>query len=266
MRWKDELKNNEFVFEIVDVSKLVIPQFQRDLSNTLVKKLVNSIDKVGFIVPPVVVENDGKFLVIDGQHRVEAAKMLGYKKLPVVIVPNELKDFILTFNVEKPSNLKDKSKQAYRLFKEYLKIEPEMSETEFSWYIEQPYYLTVGIALEELNPKFSGSIFENWLKKVDAIPFELSLEEVYPLRKQRAQKLVRMKEKIDEIFEELGWTNHLLKTEIFRKAFQKVYGKNVRSIEDEFDESYEKLYEALDNVKSEFELEKEVREDFSDIL
>ena len=50
-----------------------------------VKKLQNEIKKCGIWKVPLVVEKCGN-LVLDGQHRLEAAKRMGLKKIPVLIV------------------------------------------------------------------------------------------------------------------------------------------------------------------------------------
>ena len=48
------------------------------------KALTNEIKKNGFIQPVVIREREGQFYVIDGEHRVEAAKILGLEKIPAV--------------------------------------------------------------------------------------------------------------------------------------------------------------------------------------
>jgi len=252
LKWKDKHKDVVFTFTFIPVDEINIPPIQRDISNSLVEKVFQSIEKVGFVVPPVIFKaSDDKYYVIDGQHRLMAAKMAGYKNIPVIIIPAELAQFILTFNIEKPSNLRDKAKQAYRLYKEILESHPDIKENEMLYYIDQPYYVTVGIVINEINEKFSGSMFENFLRKVDNTPLEIELSAAYDIRKDMAKQLYNLYEKINEIYYELGTKNALIKSEIFRKAFQGVYGKRVRNIEDDFYTAINKLSQYLEENKDE---------------
>jgi ParB family chromosome partitioning protein len=92
----------------------------------------------------------------------------------------------------------------------------------------------VGIIIEEINPKFSGSMYESFLKKVDAIAMDKPVSEAFEERKIMAQKLNELHEIINDIYDEIGIRNGLIKSEIFRKAFQGVYGKRVRAVEDDY--------------------------------
>jgi len=253
IRWRDKHKNVTFEFTFLPVDEIKIPPIQRDLSNSLVGKIFQSIEKVGFIVPPVVFKaSDGSWYVIDGQHRLKAAQMAGYQYIPVIVIPKEYAQHILTFNVEKPSNLKDKAKQAYKLYKEFLdKFGDEIIEDEVTFYIDYPYYVTVGIVINEIYPKFSGSMFESFLKKVDVYPMDKPLSESYEIRKKMAKELYDVYELINEIYNETGLKNALVKGEIFRKTFQSVYGKRVRTIEDDYFTAIEKIKKYLIEHKTE---------------
>ena len=253
--WKDEVKGVEFNFTLLPTDQIKIPEIQRDISNQLVERLYASIIKVGFISPIIVYKNETEnvYYVIDGQHRFKAAQMAGIKNIPAIIVPSDYANFILTYNIEKPSNLKDKAKQAYRLYKEYLDMNiVDLTEEDISLYIDYPYYVTVGIVIEEINPKFSGSMFESLLKKIDIEPLNLELSEAYKERKRRAELLYNLNEKINEIYYETGLKNALIKAEIFRKAFQNVYGKRIRKIEDDYYTSLNKLISELDKNKEQY--------------
>jgi len=253
--WKDEIKGVEFNFTLLPIDQIKIPEIQRDISNQLVERLYASIIKVGFISPIIVYKNETEnvYYVIDGQHRFKAAQMAGIKNIPAIIVPSDYANFILTYNIEKPSNLKDKAKQAYKLYKEYLDMNiVDLTEEDISLYIDYPYYVTVGIVIEEINPKFSGSMFESLLKKIDIEPLNLELSEAYKERNSRAELLYNLYEKINEIYYETGLKNALIKTEIFRKAFQNVYGKRIRKIEDDYYTSLNKLISELDKNREQY--------------
>ncbi|MFH8093174.1 MAG: ParB/RepB/Spo0J family partition protein, partial [Candidatus Aenigmatarchaeota archaeon] len=72
-----------FTFKIVPIDKLSIVSHQRKPSEYHVKHLVSSIERIGFIVPLIVYEQKGKYVIIDGQHRFLAAKKADIKELPV---------------------------------------------------------------------------------------------------------------------------------------------------------------------------------------
>ena len=145
--YTEPVKGLNLKFVIVPMDSIRVPPFQRDLSELLVKRLFLSMEKLGFLHPILVYkeeENSDEVFVIDGQHRVEAAKMLNVKELPAILIPKELALNIMEFNTEKPPNIREKASQAYRLYREFLKEQPQMEEIELSFYIEEPSYITVG--------------------------------------------------------------------------------------------------------------------------
>jgi len=250
--YNDPIKGIPIKFAVIPIGDLKRPPFQRDLSDLLVKRLFISMEKLGFLHPVVVYQKEDEegFFVIDGQHRVEAAKMFGAKELPALIIPKELALNIMEFNTEKPPNIREKASQAYRLYKEFFQNSPETEELELAFYIEEPSYITVGFVLEELSKKFPAGAFEPLLKKIDEFlsePLEKTVEE----RRDRAKKVYEVGEKLNEVYEKLGMTNALMKTELLRKAVQRVYGKRVRKIEDDFYTALDKVGRALEEIAEE---------------
>jgi len=249
---KEPKKGISFELKMIPVEDLIIPEIQRTLSKILVQRLNIAIDKVGFLDPIKVVKNEenGKYEVIDGQHRYEAAVLLGYKEIPAIVLPQEYKDYMLTFNIEKPSNLRDKAHQTYMLYKEHLEKEGnDVTEIELGDIFEVPYYVTVGIIIEELNPKFSGYHWEGLLKKIDNVFLNMELTNAWKERHKMAEKLNEANEILNERYYELGLNNALLKRELVQKAVQNIYGKRVRVIEDDFYTALEKIKEELKRVE-----------------
>ncbi len=249
-KYQEPIKGYEFEFKMVPTNDIYIPPFQRDPSEGLIKKLVMSMEKMGFIHPIVVYEDEGKTFVIDGQHRLLAAKELGVDKIPVIYIPKELVYNLMEFNTEKPPNVKEKSAQVYRLYRKFVEDKPDMEEAELSFYVDEPQYITFGFIIEEINKRFPASFFNNFIKKVDEF-LNMSLSEAQEERRKRAKALYELYEKVNEVYNRLGYTNALLKQEILRKAVQKAYGKNVRKIEDDYYTAIEKVKEALDSLSEE---------------
>ena len=246
--FREPLKGYELRFGIVPVAKIKVPSIQRELSDSLVKKLMASIDKVGFVEPVLLVESEEGYEVINGQHRVEAAKLLGLREVLGIILPPELKNFIISLNVEKAPNLKDKSHQAYEIFVEHLKSSPDMEEAELELMVEEPYYITVGFVIERFRDRrFPGYAFEKVLKKADSF-LDLSLSEAEKEREKRAKLLLEVKEVLNRRYEELQLQNALQKEAIVVKAFQNAYGKRVRAVEDDFYTVFEKVMEEIPKV------------------
>jgi ParB family chromosome partitioning protein len=251
--YQEPVKGLKLKFGIVPMERIERPPFQRDLSELLIKRLFLSIEKLGFLHPIIIYqenESEDKYYVIDGQHRIEAAKMLGVKEVPAILIPKDLALNIMEFNTEKPPNIREKASQAYRLYREFLELQPDMEEVELSFYIEEPSYITVGFVLEELNKKFPAGSFEMLLKKIDEF-LSMPLSEAVNERRNRAKKVYEVGQVLNETYEKLGMTNALMKTELLRKAIHKVYGKRVRKIEDDFYTALEKIENALKEIAEE---------------
>ncbi|MBX6422237.1 ParB/RepB/Spo0J family partition protein [Thermosulfurimonas sp. F29] len=240
-RFEDPVKRQPLRLAVFEIDEVKVPPFQRDISEGLKKHLELAIEKLGFITPIIVCPHEGAYYVVDGQHRLEALRDLGAREVVAVVAPEELYLSILEFNTEKPPNVKEKSRQAYRLFQEFLRENPETIEADLFTYFKEPQFLTFGFVLEEMENRFPASFYESLLAKIDRF-LEEPLSEAAEERRRRAQALVDLNQEVNAKYAELGWTNALLKGEIVRKAVQRAYGVRVRTIEDEY-------YDALSRVK-----------------
>ncbi len=245
--YQEPVKQQELVLCLLKVEEIEIPPFQRDISEGLKRNLSLAIDKLGFLHPIIVFKDRDRYYVIDGRHRLEALQELGHEEIVALIVPKELALHILEFNTEKPPNVKEKSRQAYRLFQEFLNQEPERLEVDLFTFFKEPAYLTFGFVLEEFETRFPASFYESLVTKIDRFLSE-SLSEAAEERRRRAQKLLELNEAVNEAYSRLALTNALLKGEIVRKAIQRAYGMRVRKIEDEFYEALERVKEACEDL------------------
>lgn len=60
------------------------------MSDATFSELVSEIEKEGFDVPVIVIphpQEQGKWMVVDGEHRFKAMKVLGHKLIPIVVKP-----------------------------------------------------------------------------------------------------------------------------------------------------------------------------------
>jgi ParB family chromosome partitioning protein len=248
--FEDPVKKQPLKLVLFKIEEIKRPPFQRDISESLKKHLEMAIEKLGFLTPIVVVEKEGSFYVVDGQHRLEAMKDLGAREILAIVADESLYHHILEFNTEKPPNVKEKSRQAYRLYMDLFDQDPSLIEADLFTYFKDPVYITFGFVLEEKEKRFPASFYESFVSKIDEFldePLESAIEE----RRNRAEALVELNQVVNEKFSELGFENALQKGEIVRKAVQRAFGLRVRVIEEEFYQAIERVKEACQNLTRE---------------
>jgi len=248
--FEDPVKKHPLKLALFNIDEVLSPPFQRDISESLKKHLEMAIEKLGFLTPIVVVPKDGKYYVIDGMHRLEAMRELGAREILGIVVDESLYHYILEFNTEKPPNVKEKSKQTYRLYQDLLAQEPDLVEEDLFTYFKDPVFITFGFAIEEFDARFPASFYESFVSKIDNF-LGMPLSEAAEERRKRAEALIDLNRVVNEKYAELGWQNALMKGEIVRKSVQKAYGVRVRTIEEEFYTAVERVKEACQNLTSE---------------
>ncbi len=202
--FQDPYHHQELKFKMVPIENLTVIAHQRKPSTYHVKHLVNSIERIGFIVPLVVVSTgDDNYMIIDGQHRYLAAKELGIRELPVIVVPEKLAQLMMNFNIEKELNIREKSYVAIAIYRQYIQENPEMLESDpvLMDSIEQAYYVTLGIAYEA-KERIYGSALESILKKCDFFLDE-KIQEAWQIREKRAEKVIQVDDLVKEIAQKL---------------------------------------------------------------
>src|SRR4026208_486703 len=106
---KDPVKRQALTITVTRKGDLAFIGHQRKPRPAHLKALSASIERMGFITPLVAVERDGKYVIIDGQHRFQAGSELGVKEFPVVIVPEELARRMMSLNIEQSLNIRERS-------------------------------------------------------------------------------------------------------------------------------------------------------------
>ena len=252
-KFKDPYKGNEMIIKMVPIDQLEVISHQRKPSQYHVKHLINSMERIGFLVPVIVVEHPeekDKFMIIDGQHRFLAAKELGIKELPIIIVPQRLAQLMMNFNIEKELNIREKAYVAIAVYREYLETRPEMleSDPEIVDSIEQAYYVTLGIAYEKAE-KLSGSSFESILKKCDFF-LDMKLPEALEVREKRAEKVLIANGLVRDIaqkIKEIGKWHPYLYAQIISWANPYKRKRLPVEFDDLFDEIISNLQQASEN-------------------
>jgi ParB-like nuclease domain len=201
--FKDPHRRQTVVLKTLPVDRLEVVGHQRKARPAHVQNLVGSIDRIGFIVPVVAIEEtDGdkpRYVVIDGQHRLQAAEELGIRKVPVLIVPRRLAPRMMNLNVEKDLNIREKAVVALGIYRAFLEAQPDLKENddEVEESIERAYYVTLGLAYEGKG-RLAGSAFEPLLKKCDHF-LRRTLTNAFPAREERAARVLETNTLVQEV-------------------------------------------------------------------
>ena len=193
--------------------------FQRNLSDTHVRKLELVIGKIGRFLDPIIAVRAPKGAQVEkywtpnGNHRLSAMKMLGAKSIVAIVVPEAAAAYqILAMNTEKAHNLREKSLEVICMYKELVRLDDTTEET-YALEFEEPAFITLGLCYEE-RPRFSGGAYNPVLKRVDAFlkkPMRAAIE----LRRERARTVLALDDIIVKRVEALkarGLTSPYLKS------------------------------------------------------
>lgn len=193
--------------------------FQRNLSDTHVRKLELVIGKIGRFLDPIIVvraptsEQAAKYWTPNGNHRLSAMKTLGAKSIVAIVVPETAAAYqILAMNTEKAHNLREKSLEVIRMYKELARLDDATEET-YALEFEEPTFITLGLCYEN-RPRFSGGAYHPVLRRVDEFlkkPMRVAID----LRQERANTLLELDDQIIQKVEALkakGLTSPYLKS------------------------------------------------------
>src|SRR5438105_9541659 len=186
---KDPLKRQPLTITLARKGDLEVIAHQRKPRPAHLKALSASIERLGFITPLVAVKRDGKYVIIDGQHRFRAGVELGLKEFPVVVVPEKLARRMMSLNIEQSLNIRERSTIALSIYREMLEESPKRAEDhgEIVDILESAHIITLGLAYEG-NGRLAGSAYEPLLKKCDGFLAQ-PLQDAYETRVARAEQV-----------------------------------------------------------------------------
>lgn len=174
--------------------------YQRNLSDTHVRKLEAVIGKLGRFLDPIIAvrtlrpNHEAKYWTPNGNHRLSAMRMLQAKSIVALVVPQATAAYqILALNTEKAHNLREKALEVIRMYKELAQLD-EASEETYALEFEEPALITLGLCYEE-RPRFSGGAYHPVLKRVEEFlktPLRTALES----RRERARKVLELDDAI----------------------------------------------------------------------
>jgi ParB family transcriptional regulator, chromosome partitioning protein len=193
--------------------------YQRNLSDTHVRKLEGVIGKIGRFLDPIIAvrmlrpDHAAKYWTPNGNHRLSAMRTLGAKTIVAIVVPQATAAYqILALNTEKAHNLREKALEVIRMYRELAQLE-EAGEETYALEFEEPALITLGLCYEE-RPRFSGGAYHPVLKRVEEFlkkPLRTAIES----RHDRAHKVLALDDAIVKQVEGLkakGLTSPYLKS------------------------------------------------------
>src|SRR5881409_601355 len=166
--YSDPLGKNALILAILPIERIEPTPFQRDLSQAHHRKLADVVDRTGMFLDPVIAVTapEKGFWTPNGRHRLEAMRRLGAKAITALVVPKrEVAWQILALNTEKAHNLRDKSLEVIRIYRNLMEEDPGKPEKSFSYYLEEASFVTMGLCYEK-NPRFSGGVYNSFVRRL----------------------------------------------------------------------------------------------------
>ncbi|MBB6091766.1 ParB family chromosome partitioning protein [Povalibacter uvarum] len=203
-RYYEPLGRNPLLLAALPIDSVEPTPFQRDLSDAHHKKLSEVIDRTGLFLDPVIaITAPGQgFWTPNGRHRLEALRRLGAKSIIALVVPKrEIAWQILALNTEKAHNLRERSLEVIRIYKGLLEEDASRAEKDFSFYLEDPALVTLGLCYERKG-NFAGGAYHSILRRL----MEFSTD---PIRKaiagheKTAEKLFELDTMVTEAVDKL---------------------------------------------------------------
>jgi ParB family chromosome partitioning protein len=193
--------------------------YQRNLSDTHVRRLEAVISKLGRFLDPIIAVRDSqpeagvRFWTPNGHHRLSAMRTLGAKSIIAIVVPEAAAAYqILALNTEKAHNLREKSLEVIRMYRELARLDTS-TEEHYALEFEEPSFITLGLCYEARS-RFSGGAYHPVLKRVEAF-LKDPLSDALPIRQERARVLLALDDEIVKQVEALkakGLTSPYLKS------------------------------------------------------
>src|SRR4051812_39171601 len=146
--YSDPLGKQPVLFAMLPIDAVEPTPFQRDLSQVHHRRLADVLDRTGMFLDPVIAVTapDKGFWTPNGRHRLEAMRRLGARAIAALVVPRrEIAWQILALNTEKAHNLRDKSLEVIRIYRNLIEEDKGRAEKEFAHYLEEASLVTMGL-------------------------------------------------------------------------------------------------------------------------
>jgi ParB family chromosome partitioning protein len=218
----DPIGKNDLLISILPIGAVEPTPFQRDVSDMHHKRLADVIDKTGLFLDPIIAITapKGGFWTPNGGHRLAAMKRLGAKAITALVVPKrEVAWSILALNTEKAHNLRDKSTEVIRIYRDLMGEDASKKEKDFAFYLEEASLVTMGLCYEK-NARFSGGVYNSFVRRLTEFS-DGSLEKTLKEHEKAAAMLLELDEKVAEVVKKLkakGFVSPYLKTFVVARS------------------------------------------------
>jgi ParB family chromosome partitioning protein len=195
--YNDPLGGHPLVLAVLPIGKVEPTPFQRDLSDTHHKRLAEVIAKTGRFLDPLIAITAPKegFWTPNGRHRLEAMRRLGARAITALVVPTrEVAWQILALNTEKAHNLKERSLEVVRIYRDLMGEDGSRAESGFAFYLEDPALVTLG-ACHEKQPRFAGGAYHPILRRTERFVDD-PLERAIVVHEKLADLVLELEEKV----------------------------------------------------------------------
>src|SRR5579862_208841 len=188
--YRDPLGKNPLLIAMLPIDKVEPTPFQRDVSDMHHKRLADVIHRTGLFLDPIIAITapEKGFWTPNGGHRLAAMRRLGARSLTALVVPRrEVAWQILALNTEKAHNLKDKSLEVIRIFRNLLEEDGKRPEKQFDFYFEEAAYITLGLCYEK-NARFSGAAYRSIVRRLSEFSGS-SISSAFKIHEKHSQQL-----------------------------------------------------------------------------
>ncbi|HZD19507.1 MAG TPA: ParB N-terminal domain-containing protein [Burkholderiales bacterium] len=234
--YNDPLGRQPLVIAVLPIDAVEPTPFQRDLSQTHHRRLADVLDRTGMFLDPIIAVTapEKGFWTPNGRHRLEAMRRLGARAITALVVPKrEVAWQILALNTEKAHNLRDKSLEVIRIFRNLMDESAQKNEKDFSYYLEEPSFVTMGLCYEK-NARFSGAVYNSFVRRLTEFsdaPLAKALRE----HEKTAEKLLELDERVNEVVKKLkakGFVSPYLKSFVIARSNPLRFMKEPPALED----------------------------------
>ena len=235
-QYRDPLGGHPLMLAVLPIDAVEPTPFQRDLSQVHHRRLADVLDRTGMFLDPIIAVAAPKkgFWTPNGRHRLEAMRRLGARALTALVVPrHEVAWQILALNTEKAHNLRDKSLEVIRIFRNLIEESPGKPERDFSFYLEEPSFVTMGLCYEK-NPRFSGGVYNSFVRRLTSFSDE-SLNKSLKIHEKHASLLLDLDERVADVVKRLkarGFVSPYLKTFVVARSNPLRFMKEAPALED----------------------------------
>ena len=222
--YREPLGGHPLMLVALPIERVAPTPFQRDVSESHVRRLEKAMDKTKRFLDPVIVVREERaagegeaspahYWVPNGYHRLTALRELGAKTVLALLVPETAVAYqILALNIEKPHNLRERAIGVVRMVRDLMAFS-DGKEVDYALEFEEPALVTLGFAYEK-RPRLSGGAYHPILRKTDAwLPGGLSVAATE--REVRADALLALDDAVVAVvasLKERGFTSPYLKT------------------------------------------------------